>query len=69
MNVDGKTNVKKRIKIFDGPDFITYKYVFENGNYYNDTVPKWKQRDFGSRIYLTPEEKLENQLDTLILKR
>ena len=45
MTIDGKENVKKRIEIFNGPNFITYKYVFENENYYNDTVPKWERKD------------------------
>ena len=69
MRIDGKDNVKSRKKIFENKYYTTYKYVFENGNSYNDTVPKWKQKDFGTAIYKTPEEKLESQLDTLILKR
>lgn len=69
MRIDGKDKVKERKKIFENKYYTTYKYVFENGNSYNDTVPKWKQTDFGTKIYQTPEEKLESQLDTLILKR
>ena len=69
MRIDGKDNVKERKKIFENKYYTTYKYVFENGNSYNDTVPKWKQKDFTNTIYKTPEEKLESQLDTLILKR
>lgn len=45
MDIDGKTNVKERIKIFENDDYITYLYKFENGNQYTDTVSKWKQKD------------------------
>jgi hypothetical protein len=69
MNIDGKVNVKERIKIFESDDFTTYLYKFENGNKYTDTISKWKQKDFKYNVYKTPEERLENRLDTLILKR
>lgn len=69
MRIDGKDNVKERIKVFENDRYITYLYVFENGNKYNDTVPKWKQKDFGDTIYKTPEEKLESQLDKLVYRR
>lgn len=69
MRIDGKDKVKERIKVFENKYYTTYKYMFENGNSYNDTVPKWKQRDFGTEIYKTPEEKLESQLDKLIYRR
>ena len=61
MRIDGKDNVKERIEIFNTEDsnYITYKYVFENDNSYNDTVPKWKQKDFTDVVYKTQEEKLE----------
>lgn len=61
MRIDGKDNVKERIEIFNTKDsnYITYKYVFENDNSYNDTVPKWKQKDFDDVIYKTQEERLE----------
>lgn len=47
MRIDGKDNVKERIEIFntENSNYITYKYVFENDNSYNDTVPKWTQKD------------------------
>ena len=45
MDIDGKTNVKERTKVFESDDFITYLYKFENGNQYKDTVPKWIQKD------------------------
>lgn len=61
MRIDGKDNVKERITIFDGPDFTTYKYIFENENYYNDTVPKWKQKDFGYRTIYNVEDRLMNK--------
>ena len=56
MRIDGKDNVKERIEIFNRPDsnFITYKYIFENENYYNDTVDKWKQKDFS--LYVNKNE-------------
>ena len=69
MRIDGKDKVKERIKVFENKYYTTYKYMFENGNSYNDTVPKWKQKDFGTEIYKTPEEKLESQLDKLIYRR
>ena len=54
MDIDGKTNVKERIKIFESDDYITYLYIFENGNKYRDTVQKWKRTDF--KKYLPKEE-------------
>ena len=69
MRIDGKDNVKERIKVFENDRYTTYLYIFENGNNYTDTVPKWKQKDFGTNIYQTPEEKLESQLDKLIYRR
>ncbi len=45
MDIDGKTKVKERIKVFESNDFTTYLYKFENGNEYKDTVPKWKPKD------------------------
>lgn len=69
MRIDGKNNVKKRIKVFENNRYITYLYVFENGNQYTDTVPKWKQKDFGDTIYKTPEDIIESQLDKLIYRR
>lgn len=59
MKIDGKDNVKERIKVFENDRYITYLYIFENGNKYKDTVPKWKQKDFTDVIYKTQEEKLE----------
>lgn len=44
MNIDGKENVKERIKIFENDDFITYLYKFKNGNQYNDTVSKLREK-------------------------
>ena len=69
MRIDGKDKVKKRIKVFENDRYITYLYIFENGNKYKDTIPKWKQKDFGTEIYKIPEEKLESQLDKLVYKR
>ena len=45
MRIDGKDKVKERIKVFENDRYITYLYIFENGNKYTDTVPKWKQTD------------------------
>ena len=69
MRIDGKDKVKERIKVFENDRYITYLYIFENGNKYTDTVPKWKQKDFTKTIYKTPEEKLEGQLDKLVYRR
>ena len=69
MRIDGKDNVKERIKVYENDRYTTYLYIFENGNQYTDTVPKWKQKDFGTEIYKTPEEKIESQLDKLIYRR
>lgn len=46
MIIDGKENVKERIKIYENKYFITYLYIFENGNSYRETKPKWIQKDF-----------------------
>lgn len=63
MRIDGKENVKERIKVFENDRFITYLYVFENGNSYNDTVTKWKQSSFERVIKRMPfEEVLERRL-------
>lgn len=59
MRIDGKDKVKKRIKVFENDRYTTYLYIFENGNKYTDTVPKWKQKDFKDVIYKTQEERLE----------
>jgi hypothetical protein len=69
MRIDGKDKVKKRVKVFENNKYITYLYVFENGNQYTDTVSKWKQKDFGDTIYKTPEDIIESQLDKLIYRR
>lgn len=69
MRIDGKDKVKERIKVFENDRYITYLYIFENGNKYKDTVPKWKQKDFTDKIIKTPEEKLESQLDKLVYRR
>lgn len=45
MRIDGKDKVKERIKVFENDRYITYLYIFENGNKYTDTVAKWKQTD------------------------
>lgn len=54
MRIDGKDKVKKRIKVFENDQYITYLYIFENGNKYTDTVPKWKQKDFS--LYVNKSE-------------
>lgn len=69
MKIDGKENVKERIKVFENNQYITYLYIFENGNSYKDTVLKWKQKDFSNYVTKTPEEKLESQLDQLVYRR
>ena len=69
MRIDGKDKVKERIKVFENDRYTTYLYIFENGNKYTDTVPKWKQKEFTDIIYKIPEEKLESQLDKLVYKR
>lgn len=69
MKIDGKDNVKERIKVFENDKYTTYLYIFENGNKYTDTVSKWKQKDFTDVIYKTPEEKIESQLDKLVYRR
>ncbi len=63
MNIDGKTKVKERIKIFESDDFITYLYKFENGNQYTDTVPKWKRKDFGNGVV---RYDIEKRLDRVV---
>ena len=59
MTVDGKVNVKERIKVSENSKFITYLYIFENGNSYRETVSKWKQRDFKTEIKQTQEDKFD----------
>ena len=69
MKIDGKENVKERIKVFENNQYITYLYIFENGSSYRDTVSKWKQKDFKDNIRKTQEEKIESQLDKLVYRR
>ena len=69
MKIDGKENVKKRIKVFENDKYITYLYIFENGSSYRDTVSKWEQKDFKDNISKTQEEKIESQLDKLVYRR
>lgn len=59
MTVDGKVKVKKRIKVFENNKFITYLYIFENGNSYKETISKWKQRDFKTEIKQTEEDRVD----------
>ncbi|MBQ8044080.1 MAG: hypothetical protein IJ272_08055 [Clostridia bacterium] len=59
MNIDGKTNVKERTKIFESDYFTTYSYKFENGNKYTDTVPKWQQRTRNVLVKHNPDERLD----------
>lgn len=59
MTVDGKVKVKERIKVFENNKFITYLYIFENGNSYKETISKWKQRDFKTEIKQTEEDRLD----------
>ena len=54
MKIDEKENVKERIKVFENNQYITYLYIFENGNSYKDTVLKWKQKDFSNYVTNTP---------------
>ena len=61
MRIDGKDKVKERIKVFENDRYITYLYIFENGNKYKDTVPKWKQKDFGQRTIYNVEDRLMNK--------
>ena len=58
MKIDGKERVKERIKVFENDNYITYLYIFENGNSYKDTVDKWKQKDFGYRTIYNVEDRL-----------
>ena len=58
MKIDGKEKVKERIKVFENDNYITYLYIFENGNSYKDTVDKWKQKDFGYRTIYNVEDRL-----------
>lgn len=63
MDIDGKQNVKERIKVFENDSYTTYFYVFENGNGYNDTVNTWNQSSFERRIKRMPfEQRLERKL-------
>lgn len=59
MTVDGKVKVKERIKVFENNKFITYLYIFENGNSYKETISKWEQRDFKTEIKQTEEDRLD----------
>ena len=59
MTVDGKVKVKERIKVFENSKFITFLYIFENGNSYKETISKWKQRDFKTEIKQTEEDRLD----------
>lgn len=59
MTVDGKENVKEKIKIYTGENYTTYKYIFKNGNSYKETISKWKQRDFKTEIKQTEEDRLD----------
>ena len=59
MTIDGKVNVKEKIKVSEQNNFITYLYVFENGNSYRETVSKWKQRDFTTEIKQSQEDKMD----------
>ena len=56
MRIDGKDKVKERMKVFEND-----RYIFENGNKYTDTVPKWKQKDFGQRTIYNVEDRLMNK--------
>ena len=59
MNIDGKTNVTERKKIFESEEFTTYLYKFENGNEYTDTIPKWKQKCKDVLLKHNPDERLD----------
>lgn len=61
MRIDGKDKVKERIKVFENDRYITYLYIFENENKYTDTIPKWKQKDFGYRTIYNVEDRLMNK--------
>lgn len=69
MKIDGKEKVKKRIKIFENSKYITYLYIFKNGNSYKESVPKWKQKDFSNVVPKTTEEKLDDHLNELVYRR
>ena len=69
MKIDGKDNVKERIKIFENSKYTTYLYIFENGSSYKETVSKWKQTDFINTIIKTPEDIIDSQLDKLVHRR
>ena len=43
MNIDGKQDVKERKEIQKTKFFTTYQYIFENGNFYNESKPEWVQ--------------------------
>ncbi len=60
MRIDGKDKVKERIKVFENDRYITYLYIFENGNKYTDTVYKWKQKDKSVPEQTNYETWLEN---------
>ena len=55
-----KDNLKEKIKIYENKYFVTYKYVFENGNSYKETVSKWKQRDFKTNLLSPVENFIKN---------
>ena len=69
MKIDGKDGVKERIKVFECDRFITYKYIFDNGNSYNDTVDKWQQTGFERVKRMSTEEKLERILHKIVYRR
>lgn len=69
MKIDGKENVKERIKVFENEKYTTYLYIFENGNSYTDTVNKWKQTYFSKKTAGDMEDRLEKQWEKWINKR
>lgn len=69
MDIDGKTEVKERKLIYKGKYFNTYRYEFENGSHYNETVNTWQQTDFKGYSTTTPEEHLEKRIDKLVYGR
>ena len=69
MRTDGKENVKERIKVFENEKYITYLYIFENGNSYKDTVLKWKQKHFSRKTAEDTEDKIDKRLEKWIDKR
>lgn len=69
MNIDGKEGVKEKREIQRTRYFITYRYIFENGNYYNESKPNWTQTDFGTDVKQSPEDAIERHIDKLINRR